>query len=134
MASDQAEGSVRLIKSIGDAVMLVSPQPQPLLDAALNLVEQAADEGERFPALRAGLANGQALRRHGDWYGRPVNLASRVTEIARPGSVLTTANVRESLDEAEQGKLEWSRAGRRRIKGIDKPVALFRVRRDGQEG
>lgn len=133
MASEQAEGPVRLIKSIGDAVMLVSPQPQPLLDAALNLVEQAADEGERFPALRAGLATGQALRRHGDWYGRPVNLASRVTEIARPGSVLATANVRESLDEETQGKLDWSRAGRRKIKGIDKPVALLRVRRDGDD-
>ncbi len=132
MASEEAEAPVRFIKSIGDAVMLVSPEPQALLDAALNLVERAGQEGERFPALRAGLASGQALRRGGDWYGRPVNLASRVTEIARPGSVLATAGVREGLGEDPEDRLDWSRAGRRRIKGIEKPVALFRVRRTGR--
>ena len=129
MASEQAAGPVRFVKTIGDAVMLVSPEPQPLLDAALNLVEQAGEEGERFPRLRAGVAVGQALSRGGDWYGRPVNLASRVTEIARAGSVLATGDVRERLDEEARGGLDWSRAGRRRIKGIEKPVALFRVRR-----
>jgi adenylate cyclase len=126
MASDQAEGPVRLIKSIGDAVMLVSPQPQPLLDAALNLVEQAAEEGERFPALRAGLACGQALRRHGDWYGRPVNLASRVCDVARPGSVLATREVRDATDEG----VHWSSAGRKRVKGVREPVEVYRARRE----
>ena len=134
MASEEAAGPVRFVKTIGDAVMLVSPEPQPLLDAALNLVERAGDEGERFPRLRAGVATGQALRRGGDWYGRPVNLASRVTEIARAGSVLATGEVRERLDEEDRGGLDWSRAGRRRIKGIEKPVALFRVRRTHGDG
>ncbi|CAA9490284.1 MAG: Adenylate cyclase [uncultured Solirubrobacterales bacterium] len=129
MASEQAAGPVRFVKTIGDAVMLVSPEPQPLLDAALNLVEQAGEKGERFPPLRAGVAIGQALSRGGDWYGRPVNLASRVAEIARTGSVVATGDVRKHLDEEARGRLEWSRAGRRRIKGIEKPVALFRVRR-----
>ncbi len=129
MASEEAEGPVRFIKSIGDAVMLVSPDPEPLLGAALNLVDQAREQGDHFPELRAGLASGQAMSRGGDWYGRPVNLASRVTEIARPGSVLATANVREVLDEGTQQAITWSRAGRRRIKGIEKPVELVRVRR-----
>ncbi len=131
MASEQAAGPVRFVKTIGDAVMLISADPQPLVDAALNLVEQAGEEGERFPPLRAGVAIGQALRRGGDWYGRPVNLASRVTEIARAGSVLATGDVRERIDEEARRRLDWSRAGRRRIKGIEKPVALFRVRRTG---
>jgi adenylate cyclase len=133
MASEEAEGQVRFVKTIGDAVMLVSPQPQPLIDAALNLVERAGEEDERFPPLRAGVAIGQALRRGGDWYGRPVNLASRVTEIARAGSVLATADVRERLADEDDGELDWSRAGRRRIKGIEKPVGLFRVRRGGHD-
>ena len=60
-----------------------------MLDAALALVEAAEREGEDFPLLRAGVAAGGALPRGGDWYGRPVNLASRITAIARPGSVLT---------------------------------------------
>ncbi len=60
--------------------------------------------------------------------------ASRVAEIARPGSVLATAGVREGLGEDPDGGLDWSRAGRPRIKGIEKPVALFGVRRTGGGG
>ena len=46
------------------------------------------------------MAAGAALSRAGDWYGRPVNLASRVTGIARPGSVLATREVRDAATEA----------------------------------
>ena len=49
-------------------------------------VDAADAEGEDFPQLRAGVARGEALARAGDWFGRPVNLASRITDIARPGS------------------------------------------------
>lgn len=129
MAADLAVGPVRFVKSIGDAVMFVSPDPEPIVETALTLVDRAAEEGERFPPLRAGLAQGQAIRRWGDWYGRPVNLAHRVTEIARPASVLATQEVCEALGDGERSDLKWSRAGRRRIKGVDKPVPLMRVRR-----
>ena len=136
IASEEAGGPVRLIKSIGDAVMLVSPEAEPLLETALTLVDRADQEGERFPPLRAGLATGQAIRRGGDWYGRPVNLASRVTEIARAGSVLATAGVCEAVGDEADGALSWSRAGRRRVKGVAKPIELYRVRRQngGHEG
>ena len=73
---------MRLVKLIGDAAMLVGPEPGAVLDAALDLVGAAAEEGEDFPLLRAGVASGQAIPRGGDWYGRPVNLASRITAIA----------------------------------------------------
>jgi adenylate cyclase len=65
------------------------------------------------------------LPRAGDWYGRPVNLASRVTGVARPGSVLATEDVREGLADS----YAWSYAGERRLKGIDDRVKLFRCRR-----
>ena len=73
---------------LGDAAMLVSPDNDALLDAAIALIEAAEVEGQGFPSLRAGVARGAALSRAGDWYGRPVNLASRITDIAYPGSVL----------------------------------------------
>ena len=129
IASEECEGPVRLVKSIGDAVMLVSGDPGALIDTCLRVVERADQEGERFPPLRAGIAHGQAIRRGGDWYGRPVNLASRVTEIARPGSVLAEEAVREALGERGEDGFRWSNAGRRRIKGLDKPVSLLRLRR-----
>ncbi|HZP90470.1 MAG TPA: adenylate cyclase regulatory domain-containing protein, partial [Actinomycetota bacterium] len=86
LASDVADPPVRLIKLIGDAAMLVSSDNDAVLDAALELVARSEAEGEGFPPLRAGLARGPALARAGDWYGRPVNLASRITAIAYPGS------------------------------------------------
>jgi adenylate cyclase len=117
---------VRLVKNIGDAVMLVSARGvDPLLETALALQERAAGEGEDFPQVRVGLACGEALGRAGDWYGRPVNLASRVTAYARPGSVLATNEVRD----AAEGDYSWSKAGIRRFKGIREPVGLQRVRR-----
>ena len=57
----------------------------------LDLVERGEQDEDEFPQLRAGVAAGLAVSREGDWYGPPVNLASRVTGVARPGSVLATA-------------------------------------------
>ncbi len=118
---------VKLVKTVGDAAMLVSPQAEPLLDSVLSMVEAADAEGRDFPQLRVGMDFGPVLNRGGDWYGHTVNLASRVTDVARAGSVLTTEAGREAAGE-EWG---WSAAGSRRLKGIRHPVRLFRVRRPG---
>jgi adenylate cyclase len=125
LAAAAVEPPVRLVKMIGDAAMMVGPEPSPVVEAAMGLVEAAQEEGEDFPLLRAGVASGRALPRAGDWYGRPVNLASRVTGVARPGSVLATEDVREGLADS----YAWSYAGERRLKGIDDRVKLFRCRR-----
>lgn len=124
------EAPVRFVKTIGDAVMLVSPDAEPMLDVSLSLIEAADGQGESFPQLRAGLAAGEALSRAGDWFGRPVNLASRVTAVARPASVLTTSAVQETAAD----DYRWSKAGIRNLKGIPDPVALWRARRMEEEG
>jgi adenylate cyclase len=125
IATEVATPPVRLVKTIGDAAMLASPEPEPLLGATLALIEAANAEGEDFPELRAGAAFGQALPRAGDWYGRPVNLASRITAVARPSSLLVDRSVRDSVgDDAYR----WSFAGERKLKGIRGPVSLFRAR------
>ena len=126
LASERVEPPLRVVKTIGDAVMLVAPDAPPMVESVLALVEAADAEGEDFPQLRAGLASGPALSRAGDWYGRPVNLASRVTGRARPGSVLVTTEVR---DAARNRALNYSFAGEKRLKGVREPVPLFRVRR-----
>jgi adenylate cyclase len=127
LAAEAAEPPVRMVKTIGDAAMLVSDEVGPLVDAALQLVESAEGQGEAFPSVHAGIAHGDALPRGGDWYGRPVNLASRITDFARAGTVVADAAVREAAD----GDHDWSRIGRRRLKGIRGQVELFRVRRPG---
>lgn len=126
LAAEVAEGPVRIVKMIGDAAMLVSYELEPLVDAALSLVDAADEQGEDFPQLRAGIAKGQALGRGGDWYGRPVNLASRVCDIARPGSALATEEVKDALGDE---RYRWSFAGRRKLKGLRESVPLYRVRR-----
>ena len=127
LAGEVATGPVRLVKMIGDAAMLVSPETDALVDASLALVEAAEAEGEDFPPLRAGVASGPALARAGDWYGKPINMASRITAIARPGSVLVSEEVAEELDE----RFDCSYAGDKRLKGFSGKVKLFRVRRAG---
>lgn len=116
---------VRFIKTIGDAVMFVSPDPALLVNAVLKLME-AAEADESLPRLRAGIASGEAVSRVGDWFGSPVNLASRVTGVARPGAVLVAEPVRVEL--AASYDFRWSFAGKRHLKGISAEVNLFRVR------
>ena len=120
-----AEPPVRLVKTIGDAVMLVSTEAGPMVGAALGLIAAAEAEGEEFPWLRAGLATGPTLPQSGDYYGRSVNLASRITGVARPGSVVVDAATQEAT--GEEG-FSYSYAGERKLKGIDSRVKLFRAR------
>ncbi|HET9875900.1 MAG TPA: adenylate/guanylate cyclase domain-containing protein [Mycobacterium sp.] len=129
-ARDVAVPPVRFVKTIGDAVMFVCTDAAALLDAVLKLVE-ATDSDADFPRLRAGVASGPAVSRAGDWFGNPVNMASRVTGVARPGSVLVAESVHEDL--ADTGGFSWSFAGPRHLKGIKDDVRLFRVRR-GEAG
>jgi adenylate cyclase len=122
LAAGVAQPPVRLVKTIGDAAMLVSRDAGPLVAASLSLIEEvrAAD----LPAARAGIASGATTFRAGDFYGHAVNLASRVTGIARPGSVLCDKAVRD----AAHDDFDWSFAGRHRLKGIGDAVPLYRAR------
>jgi len=126
LARDLTAPPVRFIKTIGDAVMFVCPEPEPLLDTILKLVD-VVDTDNEFPRLRAGVASGMAVSRAGDWFGSPVNAASRVTAVARPGTVLVADSVRDAV--GDDAGFQWSFAGARRLKGIKNDVPLFRVRR-----
>jgi len=125
LVAEVVSAPVRLVKMIGDAAMLVSQDGEAAVAAALDLVAAAEAEGGDFPGLRAGLARGTALSRAGDWYGRPVNMASRITAMARPGSVLAS----EAAVEAAGDAFSYSFAGDRRLRGIEGEIKLFRVRR-----
>jgi adenylate cyclase len=127
LASDAAQPPVRLVKMIGDAAMFASRESQPLLDAVVGLIESAGTE--ELPPLRAGVARGQALGRGGDWYGRPVNLAARITNFARPDSIVVDQSVRDAIAQTNGRPFDFSFAGKRRFKGIEGEVPVHRVRR-----
>ena len=126
LTREVATAPVRFVKTIGDEVMMVSPEPAPLLEAVLQLVEVTNGDDD-FPSLRAGVASGMAVSREGDWCGSPVNLAARVTGAARPGSVLVAEPAREAI--GDDDRFSWSFAGARHLKGIKSDVKLFRARR-----
>ena len=125
LAHDVSPAPVRFVKSIGDAVMFVCSDPLPLVAAVLDLVDAAA--ANDLPRLRVGAATGCAVTRAGDWFGSPVNVASRVTAVAHRGAVFVAESTREAVGTA--GDLEWSSIGARRLKGVSGDVKLFRVRR-----
>jgi adenylate cyclase len=124
LAHDVSPAPVRFVKSIGDAVMLVCSQPLPLVVAALDLLAAAADD---LPPLRVGVATGFAVTRAGDWFGSPVNVASRVTAAAQPKAVLVDESTKDAIGNA--GDLDWTAIGARALKGVSDEVKLFAVQR-----
>lgn len=126
LARDIVNPPVRLVKAIGDAVMLICPDPAKLLDAMLELSE-AANRDKALPELRIGIASGWAVSRARDWFGSPVNVASRVTEVALPGSVLVAGSARDAVGDAD--RFAWSFVGAPRLKGVRGRTKLFQARR-----
>ena len=126
LTADAIDPSVRLVKSVGDAVLLVSADPAALARTAFGVLDRVEEEGPGFPQVRIGVAHGAAAARAGDWFGRPVNLASRITGVARAGSVVAEAAAREAI--GDDGEVVWSSIGDRRLKGIRSSVKLFRAR------
>jgi len=132
IAREVSHGPVRLVKLIGDAVMFASADTDALLEAAHELLERMAEgeDEDELPLIRAGCAYGPVFTRGGDYYGRSVNLASRITETARPGSVLVTEEIR---DHSASGAFSFSRARRKHLRGVSGSVELYRCRRADPE-
>lgn len=113
--------SARMIKMIGDGVMVVSSQPRDLVEWAVHLVARKHSE----PRLRVGIHTGEALYRDGDYYGGTPNMAARVLNRAEGGEVLVTESIREQCRGA--GGMRFTSIGKVRMKGFNEPVELFRV-------
>lgn len=125
LAREVLVAPVKIVKTIGDAVMFISADTAALLDAVLALVAAAEDDGH-LPRLRVGVAYGEAVSRAGDWFGSPINLASRVTSAARPGAVLVAESARVVI--GDDDRFRWSYAGAKRLKGIAGEVEVYRAR------
>jgi adenylate cyclase len=112
----------RVIKTIGDEVMVAGADPAALVDWAVGF--QVLHEGRR-PLPRIGIHAGLALYRDGDYYGRSVNLAARVGTRAAGGEVLVTRPVVD----AAGPHLAFEEIGEVKLKGFREATALFLARR-----
>ncbi|MFC6285433.1 adenylate/guanylate cyclase domain-containing protein [Nocardioides sp. GCM10027113] len=87
----------RVIKTIGDEVLFVTDDPRAAAEVALAVTERGADDEDPFPQVRAGIAYGDVVSRLGDVFGPTVNIAARLTSVARPGTVLVDRGAYEFL-------------------------------------
>lgn len=112
----------RIIKTIGDEVLFVADSAAAAAEVALLMTERE----EPFPDVRVGLAYGGVVSRLGDVFGPTVNLASRLTGIARPGTVLVDRGCHQEL--AGQAAYTLRELRRTPVKGYAKlqPYALRR--------
>jgi adenylate cyclase len=92
-----AERRGRVIKTIGDEVLFVADTPEQGAALALELASHE-DIDEDFPTVRVGLAYGPVLRHLGDVYGPVVNVAARLTSVARPGTVVVDRELATALE------------------------------------
>ncbi len=111
----------RVIKTIGDEVMVVGADPSALVDWAVGFQELNAG---RRPLPRIGIHCGEALYRDGDYYGRSVNLASRVGARAAGGEVLVTHEVVTAAGDY----LRFEPIGEVKLKGFREATDLFLAR------
>jgi class 3 adenylate cyclase len=113
----------RVVKFLGDAVMWVSPKPERLATAALDLVDhpRAREAGLQ---VRAGLGYGPILALSGDYFGNAVNLAARLVAAAAPGQILAAEEVYKELP-------QWPAVVQEplQLKGFDAPVIAYELGR-----
>jgi adenylate cyclase len=97
MATDVVgEHRGQIVKTIGDEVLFTADDPRDAAQIAVDLLD-AGGRDDRLPQLRGGVAFGQVVTRLGDVFGEPVNIASRLTGIARAGSVLVDDGLADRL-------------------------------------
>jgi adenylate cyclase len=102
--------------------LLTFPEPEAAVLAGLELVDSAPEPLR----LRGGVHVGDVLALPDDVIGHVVNVAARVTELARGGEVMVTVDVRDAIG-AELGRVRFSRVRRRSLKGIDTAVGVCRA-------
>ncbi|OLT41182.1 adenylate cyclase [Saccharomonospora sp. CUA-673] len=130
LASDViAERRGRIVKMIGDEVLFVCDEPAHGAEIALTLAERSAEDDD-LPDVRAGMAAGRVLGRFGDVYGSVVNLASRLTSLARPGTVLVDRELARELADLPEYEVRARRTTTVRDYSRFRPLVLRRRARE----
>lgn len=127
----------RVIKTIGDEILFTADDPVAAAEIALALTERGHDTDDPFPSVRAGIAVGPVVARLGDVFGPTVNIAARLTSLARPGTVVVDQGAHEVLggtaaderdEPVEAPDYRFRRLRRVSVKGYTK-LEAWRLRR-----
>jgi adenylate cyclase len=112
----------RPVRWLGDGGMFLFPEATAAVRAALEMTEGAPAAG--LPPTHIGIHSGPVVFQDGDVYGRTVNVASRIADLAQAGDVLTTE---ETMQQAKGVEISWVRVGPTGLQGVGKPVILYRA-------
>lgn len=123
LTTEVVEPPVRFVKTVGDAVMVISTDADALIHSIFALYEAA--RVEHLPALHSGIAWGAALPSAGDWIGAPINLAARISAVARPNEIVIDGEMYAQMSEPEV-PVHW--AGHYNLKGVEDERQLYRIR------
>jgi class 3 adenylate cyclase len=118
------EHSAEQVKAIGDGLMLRCSDPRAAVRLGLRVVTELADEGG-VPPVRVGIHTGPALSREGDWYGRTVNVASRLCSVAPGGEVMVSETTRSAAGEIPG--VDWGQRERHWLRNVAEPVGTYLV-------
>jgi adenylate cyclase len=107
-----------VIKTLGDAVLFVADTAADATLTALAITSLGAADDTPFPQVRAGVAYGEVVSRLGDVFGPTVNIAARLTSVARPDAVLVDEQAAELLQDDEA--FDLTRLRRTSVKGYSR--------------
>jgi adenylate cyclase len=114
----------RPIRWLGDGGMFHFKDPSAAVLAGLDMAESA--EGADLPPMHIGIHTGPVIFQDGDVYGRTVNLASRIASYATSGQVLAS---QETVQRSTEDAVRFEPIGEAALKGMDRPVSLYRATR-----
>ena len=129
LVQDTLPPGARVVKELGDGLLLWFPDACQALDASLRLQERFERESTKSTVplwVRMGVHSGQQTRRGNDLVGHDVNVASRVVDVAGPGEILVSEATRAEVDE-RLPDVSFDELGPVVMKGIPAPVRLYRA-------
>ena len=119
--TEMAGGSGAFVKTIGDALMLRIPDPAEAVRLGVRIVEGLMYD--QAPSVRVGLHHGPALERGGDYLGATVNVAARVSALAKGGEVLLTGQTAALVPDLDD--VYFESRGRHDLRNVRESVELF---------
>jgi len=119
------------VKTIGDALLVRVPGADQAVRLGIRAAREIGGAEHGFPSVRVGMHHGPAIERSGDYFGRTVNIAARVSALAGAGEVLVTDDVVQAAGEVES--VRFIERGRHPLKGIEQPVLIYLASPGAQE-
>lgn len=131
IVNDNIFPGTKLIERVGDEILMVSNDVTSIVRTAVNLRDTIENE-QHFPCIHAGIHVGSALEKDGHYFGKALNLASRIAAYARGGEILCTDRIVRMVCDIED--VNYRSIGSIEFKHIPEPVAVFEVIVGGRVG